>query len=324
MTFAEKRAWLDRLAQNHQPGEEPNPALRADFDLVTRAGTNFYEGLTDEDLLAALRTSAARLGHSPAQREVFWVYRAYLKARFGKWPAALSRAGLSRSAGSGGIALAQMTSGYDQAQALLAQVRAAAQTLGRVPHPTDLPDVREGLQKRYATWGEVLSAAGIKRDQVVYAIPDLDADTLTLLRRLRAQAEGLNRAPLRSEVDEETRAALARRCGSWRNALYQIGLEPVVHIASFSAARLDQQAGVRKHGATLHDRYYRVLCLDADAQAALGQVAELAQTLGRPPKRGEVRPETRRLLQKTCGSWSNALFQLQPTPPVAHDQKNKP
>ncbi|NCB62897.1 MAG: hypothetical protein EOM52_04670 [Clostridia bacterium] len=310
-----KQIWLDALASAYRPEngmESPASAERQAFDPATREGTEFYESLSDEDLLTALCQAAARLGHSPSQKEVFWVYRTYLRQRFGKWPTALRLAGLSRAAGAGGCSLSAMSADYDRKEAMLAQVRSKAGQLGRVPHATDLPQVCEGLKREYATWGEVLAAAGVKRSQTVSRIAGLTAPDREMLAKLRAQAEELNRAPLKSEADAEVRAALIARCGSWRNALYQVGLEPVIHITPFSGSRLDRSADapVPRHKSALYDCYYRVLTLDEEARAYLEAVSALAQRLGRAPKRGEVAPEVRHHLQASCGSWSNALFQL--------------
>lgn len=308
--LARKRRWLVQLSGRGDC--VPSPDERQAFDPATRSGTEVYESLTDDELLAVLRQAAARLGHSPAQKEVYWAYRTYLRQRFGKWPVALRLAGLSRAAGAGGSTVAEMTADYDLTQALLETVRTKAAALGRIPHAADLPEVCAGLQKKYATWGEVLTAAGIERSKTVYPIDDLTDADRALLAALRTQAQSLNRAPLKSEADTEVRAALIARCGSWRNALYQIGLEPVIHMAPFSGSRLDRSAEVPapRHKSALYDCYYRVLELDAESKAHLTAVANLARKLGRAPKRGEVAPEVRRCLQNACGSWSNALFQL--------------
>lgn len=309
---SEQRAWLEALSARFSPdmAEEVSPDQRRAFDLATREGTDFYRSLTDEDLLTALRQAAARLGHSPAQREVFWVWRTYLRQRFGKWPAALQAAGLSRSAGAGGVSLARMEEDFQATRALLDQVAQAAKALGRVPHPGDLPQVCRSLGRKYATWGEVLSAAGVRREQTVRKLEGLDEETLVQLAALKETAMALGRAPLRSEVEDPLRAALTAACGSWRNALYQIGLEPVIHITPFAGARLGGEVPRRKHGTALHDCYYRVLNLGQADRARLEEVRALSQRLGRSPKRGEVPTELRKALQAACGSWSNALFQL--------------
>lgn len=190
-------------------------------------------------------------------------------------------------------------------------MRRAAAELGRVPHPKDLPQVCEGLRREYATWADVLAAAGVERVRTVHPVTDLDARCRAMLEMLKAQAVELGRAPLRSEVDETLRGTLVNRCGSWRNVLYQIGLEPVVHISPFSGAALDRSPGrTRPHSTALYDCYYRLLSPGPDTRRNLTLVEELARSLGRPPKRGEVPAQVRRQLQDACGSWANALYQL--------------
>lgn len=286
-----RRAWLARLAEEHpgQSATDPDlPAeIRAAFSLSEEAGAAFYGSLSDEDLLDVLRQ------------------------RFGKWPYALTAAGLSKSAGSGGKSLSRQEEERRQRAALLSEVRRAAAELGRVPHPKDLPQVCEGLRREYATWADVLAAAGVERVRTVHPVTDLDARCRAMLEMLKAQAVELGRAPLRSEVDETLRGTLVNRCGSWRNVLYQIGLEPVVHISPFSGAALDRSPGrTRPHSTALYDCYYRLLSPGPDTRRNLTLVEELARSLGRPPKRGEVPAQVRRQLQDACGSWANALYQL--------------
>ncbi|MTR04521.1 hypothetical protein GMD88_00205 [Pseudoflavonifractor sp. BIOML-A6] len=60
----------------------------------------------------------------------------------------------------------------------------------------------------------------------------------------------------------------------------------------------------------LYDCYYRLLSPGPDTRRNLTLVEELARSLGRPPKRGEVPAQVRRQLQDACGSWANALYQL--------------
>ncbi len=59
-----------------------------------KSGAALYASFTDEELLGMLRTAAAELGHVPSQKEIFCVYRAYIRRRFRNWPGALRAAGL--------------------------------------------------------------------------------------------------------------------------------------------------------------------------------------------------------------------------------------
>lgn len=56
--------------------------------------------------------------------------------------------------------------------------------------------------------------------------------------------------------------------------------------------------------------YYRLLRVDEATARDLETVAQAARRLGRPPERREVPIPVRRRLQASCGSWSNALYQL--------------
>lgn len=311
-----KLVWLSRLEEDfpyqHNRAAEAPPEIRAAFDPSRPEGRKFYESLSDEDLLDRLRLTAQRLGRSPAQKEMFWVTLSYLRLRFQKWPYALVRANLSKSAGRGGLSLERQAEEHKRVEELLSAVRDKARELGRVPHPSDLPEICAVLRKRYRRWGDVLNAAGIRRNQSQRRIDNLSSETLALLEQVRQTAYRLGRVPLRSEVDEPVRRALTEQCGSWRNALFQIGFEPVMHLKPFSGAGFELKADTprKRHSKSLQDCVYQVLNLSETAERQLQEVKELAQSLGRAPKRDEVPAEVRKNLQDACGSWANVLHQI--------------
>ncbi|SHH98917.1 hypothetical protein SAMN02745823_01798 [Sporobacter termitidis DSM 10068] len=74
-----RREWIDPHLWRQYMGE---------------AGRRLYNSFTDEELLDILRLTAAELGHTPSQKEIFCVYRAYIRRRFTNWPTALRAAGL--------------------------------------------------------------------------------------------------------------------------------------------------------------------------------------------------------------------------------------
>lgn len=310
----ERKAQLMGIFLKEEPLNAGDEALCVCCAMDREEGAELCAAFTDEELLDLLRITARRLGHSPAQGECHWLLRQYLRSRFRNWPGALRAAGLSRAAGQGGLPLERAAQKEREVQQLLDQVRAAAKTLGRLPHPSDLPEVGRLLSKRYRTWSQVLTAAGA--DKAVVAglrkFDDLSPEDKQQLDRLGALAQGINRAPLRSEVDPELWTALVRRFGSWRNALYQIGLEPVQRITPFVNAPLarGQNRSRAAHRGDLYDCHYRLLRPDQETAADLAFLQQMAERLGRPPRRREVPPEIRRRLQEACGSWSNALFQL--------------
>ena len=291
---------------------EPQGKERIRYGLDGPQGRQLYESCSDQELLELLRERAGALGRSPAQNEVHWTCRTYLRARFKNWPNALRAAGLSRSAGRCGKRLEQVRAEEQESQKLLAQVREARKTLGRMPHPSDLPEVIQGLRHQYKTWGEVLAAAGVLDTAPLPPLGPLEAEYQPLLEAVRRRAEELNRAPLRREVDPQTVEALVRRCGSWRRVLEQLDLEPVRRIAPFSNTRLGDRSGKppARHRGSLHDCYYRLLRVDEVTARDLETVAQAARRLGRPPERREIPLPVRRRLQEVCGSWSNALYQL--------------
>lgn len=310
---AKKRlAQLAEASANLSPGmADMESDIHRVYALETPAGRRLYESFTDEELLDVLRKRAKELGHSPSQKETHRVYRSYLKVRFEKWPYALQKAGLSKSAGSGGKSMAAMEAEKQHHEELLELVRERGIQLGRIPHPKDFQDELSDLGKYYQTWSQVLTAAGIHWEDTVHQIKDLEPEYGVMLDELMCVARKLGRPPLRSEVEETFRKTLIGRCGSWRNTLYQIGLEPVAHITPFSGTFLsNHEKGPKRHSTALQECYYKVLNLDVQTKARLEEVWQLAVRLGRPPTRKEVPTELRKHLQRYCGSWSNTLFQL--------------
>nr|WP_225877725.1 hypothetical protein [Alkalibacter mobilis] len=291
-------------------------AVWGPFSLSTKSGKQLYNYLSDEDLLDVLRNKADKLGRSPSQKEIFCVWREYIKTRFKKWPLALKAAGLPTSAGKGGLTLEQKKSKDERIVALLEQVRAETLRLGRIPHPQDLPDVCSELNKYMDKWAEVLTAANVQKilfsKKSVEIIKDLEDEYVSLLATLKKQAVSLGRAPLHTEVDAQIKRKLILRCGSWRNALHQIGLQPVMRINPFSSTSLSgvKQPSSLNHSNSLHDCYYKILNLDKQAKQDLIFVLNLYKRLGRTPNKKEIPVDIRKRLQTKCGSWANTLFQI--------------
>lgn len=69
-----------------------NPHLWRQY--IGEAGRRLYDSFTDEELLDILRLADAELGHAPSQKEIFCVYRSFIRRRFTNWPTALRVAGL--------------------------------------------------------------------------------------------------------------------------------------------------------------------------------------------------------------------------------------
>lgn len=85
---------------------EPQEDLRTDWldpvrwsKYMGETGRTLYETFDDEELLDILRREAETLGRAPAQKEIFCVYRDYIRRRYGNWVKALRAAGLREPKG---------------------------------------------------------------------------------------------------------------------------------------------------------------------------------------------------------------------------------
>lgn len=311
-----------RLLRSYQGDTEADSdhtesELYQNFALDTQKGRVFYESLEDQVLLDILREKARELGHSPAQGEMFWVWRSYIKKRYGKWPYALQKAGLSKAAGKGGKRISQMQDEREAYENLLAELRRTAEKLCRIPHPQEVPETAAKLKAYTDNWNRIISDAGLsgnffQEKAGVYRIESKEPEILRALDLVARLANTLGRPPLKTEVPEAIRRVLVERCGSYRNVLFQIGLEPVRRINPFSSTKIQdgEQRKQKKHRTGLEDCCYQVLNLDEGAKADIRELYGIYKKLGHPPGKKEVDPKLRTRLQKSCGSWANAVYQL--------------
>ena len=295
--------------------ENKESEIYKNFSLDTEEGLKFYRSLDNEFLLDILKKRAAELGHSPAQSEIFWVWRSYIKKRFGKWPYALQSAGLSKAAGKRGKSVAQAEKEKEEYEKLLEQLRQTARKLCRIPHPQEIPELSLQLKAYTNDWNKIISDAGLtgkffRENAQVYKIEDLEIEMQRALDIVWQTARNLGRPPLKSEIPEELRKPLIERCGSFRNLLFQLDLEPVTRINPFSATKIGKSREKKIHRSTLQDCYYQILNPDTQTKKDLEELYKISKALKRLPEKKEVDAELRTRLQKSCGSWANALHQV--------------
>lgn len=147
-------------ANNKELGKEDEESdIKKTFSLSFPKGKQLYRSLSDEQLLHFITDIAKEIGHSPSQKEVFWVIREYIKLRFKKWPYALTAAGLSKSAGEKGQALEQIIERKECYKQMILIIRDKAKDLGRIPHPKDLPGIYIEMGKHNHSWREAIKDA---------------------------------------------------------------------------------------------------------------------------------------------------------------------
>ena len=194
---------------------------------------------TDKQLLDALRNLAAKLGRTPAGRELLGrrglPSPSTYQRRFGSWNNALDAAGLEpkqrrRSPGQAGGDRITMPSLYTD-DLLLGILRDLADELGHAPtcrellERRDLPNPATYIA-RFEGWNNALKAAGLKARYPRHAPVYSDEE---LIKALRTLADELDRAPTVQEMlarDLPRPATYVNRFGSWNAALEAAGLEP--------------------------------------------------------------------------------------------------
>ena len=197
-------------------------------------------------LLICLSERRTELGYPPRRKD--FTGNEILKRRFGNWATALNAAeALDRWL----LEIGPMkdsepeASSEQAAEMLLQELRKTAAKLGRTPVKKEIREEhRVQLRIRYGSWNSVIRVAGLiplegvwleKAEQdflqreaagrdALYRIAKLEHEYVILLQEVEALSKKLGRAPLKEEVDARKRSRLQKRCGSWRNTLYQIGI----------------------------------------------------------------------------------------------------
>lgn len=297
-------------------------------DTNSRRGKRLYQSFTDQELCKILVDRMMQLGHVPAQKEVFWVYRFYIKKRFKTWPAALSEAGLNKNAGAGGSTTGQVIDKQTREKQFISEIREAAKKYGRPPHMYEIRGAAAFFKERFKTWAEVLELAGVKnhpdRKSDVYAVFKVDNFTdqeRSLLKQVYEMARELGRPPMRCEVPKEVKEALKVKCKTWRNALYQLGLEPVQNLYPFSATYLDDHDREKQHKEILTRSVFKLVEPGEETRKQLEYLRNTAKKLGRPPIRKEIPEEIYKNLIESCVSYRNILYQIGLTPLSKPEEK---
>lgn len=313
--------YLRDQAENSRDLEEgandPESVLYQEYSIQTQKGKAFYESLPDYLLTDLLKERAEALGHSPAQKEMFWVWREYIKARFKRWPYALKAAGLSKAAGKEGKSREQFEKEKGERARLIKMMQDQAAALCRIPHPGEIPEIEAAMRKQGTAWTDLVREAGLDgeffRKRAVYQVEDLSVQEKQDLDFVWETAWKLGRPPLKKELPEDRIRQLLQKCGSYRNVLFQIGLEPVEKKRPFLSAETKQtlEREQRKHQVDFKDCYYPVLNRERQYQKDLQSLQDWTEKAGRPPQRSEIDPAVRKRLQTACGSWSNAVKQLE-------------
>lgn len=278
-------------------------------------GKLVYQSFSDEELCEILKNLTREKGHVPAQKELHWLYRVYIKRRFGNWPKALLAAGLSKKAGKCGDTYEKIKIKKQLEKNMLDEVRQKANELGRPPHMHEMEDVAEKFKSKFSTWAELLEAAGIdtkwKNWEPVYKVEILSNEDMSLLKNIYDMADELGRPPMRREVSSEIRQKLKKSCGTWRNILYQVGLEPIQKIKPFSITYLDGRRNVKlKHNEILEGSLFKLVNPSGETAKCLKILKQKSDKLGRPLIKDEIPTLIYDNLIKQCVNYRNILYQV--------------
>jgi len=235
--FGTWTAALKAAGLNYNLNNRDNPFSAKSIERIKEEEPETYV------MLIRLSERRKELGYPPNRKEV--PENKILKERFKTWNQAINAA--------------ECLDAWQQSQPddrfiqlsvreemLLQEIKENAELLCRTPLETEInEEVRWRLRVRCGSWDSVIRRAGLEPlsgdalkyaewDQrqrrlagegELYIIPNLEPEYTLLLKELRVLAAELGRAPLKEEIASEKRQRLQERCGSWRNVLYQIGIE---------------------------------------------------------------------------------------------------
>lgn len=278
-------------------------------------GKIVYSSFSDQDLCGILTVKAKELEYVPAQKEIYWLYRVYIKKRFGNWPRALIAAGLSKKAGKCGDSYEKIEINKQIETQMLEALRQKAKELGRPPHMHEMKEIAKSFKYKFNTWAELLDAAGIdnqwKSWEPVHKVKDLSEEEVKLLESIHKKAIELGRPPMRTEITTEVREKLKKCCGTWRNILYQIDLEPIQKIKPFNATYLDGSRNkFIKHSELLEGSVFKLVNPNEETVNELKILKRKADELNRPLVKSEISKEAYCNLISQCVNYRNILYQI--------------
>lgn len=308
---------LSNKAMTNPLGEDIYREL-APYDFGTPLGKKIYESMSNGEMEAYLRILAKKLNHSPSRKEVPQVVVQYIKARYSKWPYALRASGLSKSAGSGGKTMESIEEDWKERDRLFQLMRERSLSKGKIAHPRDMRDAIEDVKKFYNSWGDFVLGSGVEKyldkELPLYKVENISNKGKKALQDIMRFAKKHGRSPFHNEVDIKTRKLLISECGSWRNALYQIGLTPVKKIKAFDNHYLDYRMATnpKTHSSNIEGCNYNLLFLEEADRNTLIKLRNFYIEEGKEPRKNLISKEEYKRLINTCGSWKNVLYQAKP------------
>lgn len=182
-------------------------------------------GLSEDQLLAAMKERAAELGYTPLASE--FKHSQTVKTRYPSWDKFIKKAGLPVNNKS--------KSAKQKKRALINELRQLRDELGETPRSADFKHYNQAIRV-FGSWARFIEASGLKKrtrkskvkkqpkERKVKKQPRKQLTSEELIQLVQAEAKRIGQTPVSYRFPDYTMAV--REFGSWEKFLKAAGLKP--------------------------------------------------------------------------------------------------
>lgn len=249
--------WVYHMYIKQRFGNWPKALKSAVLSTKAGSGGHSYKVIEEREkvcqqYLEEIKQKAEELKRPPHMTEMK-DYIEGLKYKFDTWNQVLEAAGINQE-WKNKYMLFKVKDLTEEEYLMLDQIKQKSMELGRPPLRKEIDgEIREHLKSKCRTWRNILyqiDMEPVEKEKSfgetylddrknkskqhkemlsngLYKVFNLGKKERRYLTQLRRLIDKLGRAPIREEVPEDVYNGLMKACGSYRNVLFQVGLEPL-------------------------------------------------------------------------------------------------
>ncbi|WP_312650993.1 homing endonuclease associated repeat-containing protein [Aminipila sp.] len=247
--------WIYHMYIKHRFGNWPKALKAAVMSTKAGSGGHSFKIIEEreqqcQEFLNQIREKADELHRPPHLVEMRDCVEG-LKYKFDTWNQVLEAAGINQEWKNKHM-LFIVNDFTEEEKLLLEKIKSKAQKLGRSPLRKEIEnEVKEKLKIKCKTWRNTLHQIGMEPIEKpksfsetylddrknkgkhhteilsngLYKVMNLSKNEKQYLIQLREIVTELGRAPIKEELPEDVYDGLMKACGSYRNVLFQVGVE---------------------------------------------------------------------------------------------------